>query len=82
MGRWTKAWRQCQALDSDGRQCRERSALRVEKYFGNPEHYGTFHEPWPGWVKILLCAKHRESPRAGRSGRTRGAPPPGESKEG
>jgi hypothetical protein len=69
--RWTKVWRQCQALDSDGKRCRGRTGLRVEQYFGNPEHY-TYDEPEPRRVHVTLCTDHRRDPRPSEGSKRRG----------
>lgn len=59
-----KIWRQCQALDKDGKRCRARDHLTVKQYHGNGEIYGhgAPGEPWPTWVHVVLCRDHRPAP--------------------
>ncbi len=53
----------CSALDQNGKQCRATTNLERIQYHGDPELYGTFNEPWPGWVLATLCPRHCEIPR-------------------
>jgi len=58
----------CQALDMNGRRCRETSRLVAVNYHGNDELYG-FSEYEPKWVRVYLCPKHRTPRRAGKGTR-------------
>lgn len=53
--------KQCNALDNDGKKCRASKNLQREQYHGDGEIYGVFNEPWPCWVVVWLCPKHREN---------------------
>jgi hypothetical protein len=52
--------RVCAALDMHGKCCRKRARPWPFHYHGDSELYGTFNEPWPGWVRVYLCEKHSE----------------------
>ena len=51
----------CQALDSDGKQCKL-SGTRTVKYHGDNEKYsGWISDKFPiTWVKIKVCKSHYE----------------------
>lgn len=51
---------QCNALDNQGKKCRASKNLERYQYSGDNETYGAFNEPWPAWVLVLLCPKHRD----------------------
>lgn len=55
--RLTPADARCIALDMNGLPCRNKP-VRVTGYHGDCEIYGTFHEPWPCWVRASLCERH------------------------
>lgn len=51
----------CQALDSDGKQCKLRGS-RTVRYHGENEIYSSwFADKFPiSWVKIKVCKSHYE----------------------
>jgi hypothetical protein len=54
----------CQALDMNGRRCRQNHRLVAVSYHGDAELY-SHAGPEPKWVRVYLCPKHREpAPRS------------------
>ena len=48
----------CQALDMNGRRCRQMKRLKAVRYHGEGELY--YEGPEPQWVAVLLCPQHRK----------------------
>ena len=51
-----KELQRCQALNSEGKQCRKRTLIQ-HQYHGDSEIYG-FDEDRVGWVNVYLCIDH------------------------
>lgn len=52
-----KLFPQCNALDDNGKRCRQRSAIKMD-YFGNPEMYPSYNDKCVGWVRVNFCPTH------------------------
>jgi hypothetical protein len=50
----------CQALDSDGKRCKN-IARYIEHYHGDNEIYNSFDKNPMTWVEIAVCSKHLQT---------------------